>query len=143
MKVFTPSEQAAIQQAGGNNRAENTARWVEKNSPPPLPIADEIKEAIKNVGLSTGTGTKIGGALAGAPGESAGTLIGAGVGILPTLFRASGPAAGSISQVISNRNIRNAEREIRNGVKPGANRSEARRALVKAVLQNQGIQAGE
>lgn len=147
VRYFSPSEQAAIRRAGGDDLGERTSRWVERNSPPPLPFPDEIENFIKYVGGGSEVGRRIGdsvGVLLGVPHAAEwGTLIGGGVGALPTLSRASGPAAALLARAISNRNLRNAEREIRNGVRPGANLAEARQALVRVLLQNEAIRAGQ
>ncbi len=145
IRHFSPSEQAAVRRAGGDDLVERTSRWVERKSALPLPFPDEIERFIKNVKDSSKTGGQIGGsaglllgdASTAVTGGAIGTLIGGGVGALPTLSRASGPAAALLARATSNRNVRNAEREIRNGVKPGADRAEARQTLIRALLQNE------
>lgn len=149
MQLLSPSQQAAARRAGGDNLAEKSLRRVERKYSP-LPFPDEIERLIKNVKDGSATGERIGrgvGVLLGDPwgasGAAMGTVIGGGVGALPSISRASGPAAGFLARAISNRNVRNAEKEIRNGVRPGANRAEGLRAFARALLQSQAIQVGQ
>lgn len=49
IKPFSQSEQMAIRRAGGDSMAENTARWLERNSPPPKDFPDVLSGLISDV----------------------------------------------------------------------------------------------
>lgn len=160
MKLFPPGEQEAIWRAGGSDGGERAALWVKAHTRSPLPIRKEIKELFRNVGAGSLAGWEAGQAIDGLTGglvgnltesylrnrvsaEELGGLAGSWIGTGPTLSRTTNRFAGKTAEAISDRNIRNAEKYILSGVKPGTNRNEMSRRIARAVLQSQGIAVGQ
>lgn len=158
MERFSPGQQEAVRRAGGSGGSERAARWVEAHTPPPLPLREEIDELVANVKRRAAKGAAIGEAvdfLSGGTLDSTlkpltglspawlGGVVGAWAGTGPTLSRVGNRVAGTAAQAISDRNIRSAEKYIRTGMKPGANKDEMTRLIARTLLQNQGILAGQ
>jgi len=145
-KLFPPGEQEAIRRAGGSDRSERAARWVKAHTPPPLSYSEELDTLLGNVRESAAHLEKYGELaqeLFLVPAKRPARWAGAVIGASKSLPQASNVVANAAAQAISGRNIRNAEKYILSGGKPGANRDEISRRIVRAVLQNQGIAVGQ
>jgi hypothetical protein len=146
MKLFPPGEQEAIRRAGGSDKGERAARWVKAHTPPPLSYSGELDTLLGNVRESAAHLEKYGELaqeLLLVPAKRPARWAGAVIGASKSLPQASNVVANAAAQAISGRNIRNAEKYILSGVRPGANRDEISRRIARAVLQNQGIAVGQ
>ncbi len=143
MAQLSKSMQNAVRRAAGDDRVEKTFRRMEDS----LPRLKNWQKwtAVPGVYGGYGGGKDFGrdlGSLLGPEAANVGEAIGGATGAIIPAIVASKQGMGTLARAVSNRNVRNAEREIRTGLRPGANRAEALKMVTRALLQNQGIQTG-